>query len=286
MNILLLPNRDKKIPPEKQRQLVDHLISRECKLYVHRELADVLSDVIDSVSVVDTSFKADMIFVLGGDGTVIKGARIASDTSTPIVGINFGRIGYMTELEIDQPELIDRIIDGDYRIESRMMIDVQIKRGGEYIPLKYPALNDVVMSNGPVAHLLSFDLYCDGAIARSARGDGIIVSTPTGSTAYSMSAGGPVVDPCLECICATYICPYSFGVRSVIFGSGSVLEIKNINCRSSVVYLTVDGRDEVEILPGDEIILTKSLKKTGFVRVKDDAFLSVMRNKLSEHIQY
>ncbi len=285
MKILLLPKKRNHIPDHKLVRLVRQLMEREAEVYAYTEFMPVLTAAADSITVPEGDFVPDIIMVLGGDGTVIKAARLASETNTPIVGINFGKVGYMTELEIDQTDLIDRVLDGDCRIESRMMIDVAVKRGGKLIHEKYPALNDVVLSNGPVAHLLSFDLWCDGALARSARGDGIIISTPTGSTAYSMSAGGPVIDPCLDCISATYICPYSFGVRSVIFGGGSVLEIKNIECRSRGVYLTIDGRDEIEILPGDEIMLTRSLKKTRFIRVKDDAFLGVLRQKLSEDKQ-
>lgn len=284
MKILLYPNSKKNIPAEQVGALVDHLANRACTVLADESFSDMLSPFSDKIAFVHDVYDADAVFVLGGDGTMIKGARAALDKGIPLAGINYGHLGYMTELEIGDTDMIDKIISGECRIESRMMIDVRIKRDGKYIEMKYPALNDAVISNGPVAHLMRFDMYCDGTLARRTRGDGVVISTPTGSTAYSMSAGGPVLDPCLKCICATYVCPHSLGARSVIFGGGSVITIKNISCRSTGVYLTIDGREETELLAGDEVIFSRSLKETKFIRVKNDAFLSVLRQKMSDDL--
>ena len=162
------------------------------------------------------------------------------------------------------------------------MLDVKIIRRRETIKISSPVLNDAVLSNGPVASLLTFDVMCNGTKLRTYRADGVIVATPTGSTAYSMSAGGPILDPALDAFCLTPICPHALGVRPVILSGDSIIELCNINSRKNSVFLTPDGRGAMELFPEDKVIISKSGKKTKLIRLRKDGFLGILRNKLSE----
>ena len=227
---------------------------------------------------------AEMIIVLGGDGSILGASKIASVNDIPILGINLGHVGYMAELEIHEIELAEKIIKGEIKakIEERIMLDVSVEREGEVIYKSAPALNDAILSNGPVSRLISFNLFCDGSSAGNYRADGMIVATPTGSTAYSMSAGGPVLDPCLDSLCVTPICSHSLMSRPVVFKGNSVLELKNMMCRDNKKYLTVDGRDSICLEDGDVIKIQRSEYVTKLIRVKDGGFLNTLRIKMSE----
>ena len=227
---------------------------------------------------------AEMIIVLGGDGSILSASKIASVNDIPILGINLGHVGYMAELEIHEMELIEKIVRDEIavKIEERIMLDVSVVRDGETIYKSPPALNDAVLSNGPVSRLISFDLYCDGNPAGYYRADGMIAATPTGSTAYSMSAGGPVLDPCLDSLCVTPICSHSLMSRPVVFKGSSLLELKNMKCRDNKKYLTVDGRDSICLEEEDVIKIQRSEYVTKLIRLKDGGFLNTLRRKMSE----
>lgn len=226
--------------------------------------------------------ESELVIVMGGDGSIIDAARRAAHLKIPVLGINFGRLGFLAELEIKETDLLCEILNGNYHIEERMMLDVSVIRDGEEKRFSFPCLNDAVLSNGPVPRLSGFDLYCDGTFITRYAADGIIISTPTGSSAYSMSAGGPLIFQSMECICATPICPHSFTHRPVVFMGSSVIELKNSLCRENKMYLTVDGREHTEILCGDTIKIKKSAEITRLVRIKDGGLVSVLNRKLSE----
>ena len=163
------------------------------------------------------------------------------------------------------------------------MLDVRIEREGvENISVPLPALNDVVLTNGPVPKLLTFSLFCNGEIVESCFADGMIFATPTGSTAYSFSAGGPVLDPSLRCFCATPICPQRMNNRPVIFGGDSVLELRGFSMRGeNKMFLSVDGRDNFLLRKNDSVRITRSAYCTRLIRVKKGGFLHALRSKLS-----
>ena len=163
------------------------------------------------------------------------------------------------------------------------MLDATIIRGETVLNAEIPALNEIVLTNGPVPKLLSFELYCDGELAENCYADGMILSTPTGSTAYSLSAGGPVVDPRMDCICATPICPQTMNNRPVLFDGASVLEWRNMITRSSEtkVYLSIDSRECYILEAGDAVRITHSSCRTSLIRVKKGGFLSALRRKLT-----
>ncbi len=287
-SVILLPNTSKKIDPVLIESLVNRIKAAGCRILCRAESASVLSSLCNSVefcSDEDLFAQGDMIFVLGGDGSIIEAARRChlSGRNIPIAGINCGRLGYMAEIEINELELVDQILAGKGEIEKRIMLDVAIIRGDTVLQAEIPALNEVVLTNGPVPKLLSFELYCDGELAENCYADGMILSTPTGSTAYSLSAGGPVMDPRVDCICATPICPQTMNNRPVIFGGSSVLEWRNMITRSddTRVYLSVDSRECYVLEKGDAVRVTHSASHTCLIRIKKGGFLSALRRKLT-----
>ncbi len=235
---------------------------------------------------------ADLLIVLGGDGTILEAARRAATRQTPILGINLGRVGYMAELEMGELELLANLFDRvtaeghkapTYEIETRSMLHVEVLNTAGEIRQQMYGLNDAVITNGSVARIVDIELMENGTPVTTYRADGLIVATPTGSTAYSMSAGGPVADPRVKCFCVTPICPHSLAARPMIFPDDSVLEMRNICQREKMLYLTVDGRNNCELYRGEVVRITRSPLKTHLVRLKPCGFYHRLRLKMAEH---
>ena len=225
--------------------------------------------------------EADIIIVLGGDGTILEVARRAAQRGTPILGINLGRLGYMAELETGDLDQISRVVSGDYELEQRSMLRVELYANGELRSFCY-ALNDAVISNGSVSRMIDLELSEGGVPVTTYRADGLIVATPTGSTAYSMSAGGALVDPRVPCFCVTPICPHSFIARPMIFPDSSVLEVRNVCAREKMLYLTVDGRMNFELYRNQVVRITKSNLQTNLIRLKQCGFYRKLRQKMND----
>ena len=223
----------------------------------------------------------DLLIVLGGDGTILEAARMAAPEGVPIVGINLGRLGYMAEIEINELHLLDKVVRGQYHVDERSMLKVELLRGGKEVIASAFALNDAVITNGAVARLVDLELREEGTILSTYRADGLIFSTPTGSTAYSMSAGGPIVDPRQRCICLTPICPHSLVARPIIFPDDAVLEAKNICEREKMLYLTIDGRINYELRRNDVVRVARADMTTKLLRVKDRSFYMTLRQKFN-----
>lgn len=225
----------------------------------------------------------DAVIVLGGDGTILEAARRAAPYNTPILGLNFGRLGYMTELELSEIDELSRILEGDYKIESRSMINIALIDGNGNVKKSEYALNDAVLSNGTVSRVIDIELYEGGVHISTYRSDGMIVSTPTGSTAYSLAAGGAIVDPRLNCLCVTPICPHSLYARPLIFPDTACIEMKNICHREKTLFLTVDGKTNHELSIGEKVRVTRSPLHTSFIKLKDGSFYDRLRQKMSEN---
>ena len=223
--------------------------------------------------------EADIIIVLGGDGTILEVARRAATRGTPILGINLGRLGYMAELEMSGLDGLDALFSGNYTLDRRSMLRVELFSGNELKSFCY-ALNDAVISNGSVSRIVDLELLQGGKHVANYRADGLIIATPTGSTAYSMSAGGAVVDPAVPCFCVTPICPHSFGARPLIFSDNTMLEVRNTCVREKMLYLTVDGRMNFELYRNQTVRITKSDLKTNLIRLTPSSFYSNLRAKM------
>ncbi len=225
----------------------------------------------------------DAVIVLGGDGTILESARRAAPYEIPVLGLNLGRLGYMAELEIGETDKLERIVSGDYKVETRSMLNIEILTVDRNVRKSEYALNDAVLSNGTISRIVDTELYEGGVFIGSYRSDGMIISTPTGSTAYSLAAGGAIVDPRLNCLCVTPICPHSLYARPLIFPDSANIEIKN-NCpREKTLFLTVDGRVNYELSLGERIRVTRSPLVTRFVRIKDDSFYDRLRQKMNDN---
>lgn len=283
--LLLLPNTSKYIDKVKLGAMVSYLSSLGCTLSIFKcDRAAVESTEMYGVSFSDYSDKEeyDAGIVLGGDGSIIEASHRLMGRNIPLIGINFGHVGFLTELEAGEFTEIGKAIRGDYTIEKRMMLDASVYDENGDEKCVYTVLNDLVITNGPIARLIGFDIYCDGVNTDSWRADGIIAATPTGSTAYSLSAGGPVLDPSLECICLTPICPHTLSSRPMIFHAGTVIGISGIRSNNSSVYLNADGRDAVQLYDNWSVEIRCSECETQLIRIKERGFIGVLHSKLTE----
>ena len=223
--------------------------------------------------------EADCIVVLGGDGSILDAARCAAPLKKPLLGINMGRVGYMTELEMDELDLIDKVFTGEYTLDERTMLSVRIESDKGQTRFAADALNEAVIANGSTARIIDVELSDGAELVSTYRADGLVVATPTGSTAYSLSAGGPIVDPKLACICVTPVCPHSLLARPLVFPDTAQLRVKNTCVREKALHLTVDGKATFDMYYGDVAVITKSEKKAKLLRIKDEGFCSKIRLK-------
>ena len=221
----------------------------------------------------------DLVVVVGGDGTVLEAARRAAPRDIPILGINKGRLGYMTSLEVSEMDLIEKVMSGDYYFEDRMMLDIELRHNGKPLYVSR-ALNDAVISNGSIARIVDMQVKADGRNVGTYRADGLIITSPSGSTAYSLSAGGPILAPNSPVICVTPICPHSFKDRPIVFSDSSVIEVKNICDREPYLYLTIDGRINIRVMRNQTVRVSKSEKIAKLLRVKEHNFYEDLCSKL------
>jgi NAD+ kinase len=220
----------------------------------------------------------DLIIVLGGDGTLLSAARVAAGKNIPLFAVNLGNLGFLTAIQVEElyPEL-DRVLKGEHEIERRAMADCELQRDGKAIA-SYCALNDVVITKSELARMIDLDTYVDDHFVAAYKADGLIIATPTGSTAYSLSAGGPVVFPSVGAFCITPICPHMLTNRPVIVPDTSVIEILNHSAEG--IFLTIDGQVGEPLCPGDRIICRSSPNCIQSVRPPQLLFFDVLREKL------
>ncbi len=223
---------------------------------------------------------AELVVVIGGDGTVLENARRVSDKCIPILAVNKGRLGYMTSLEVNELDKLEDVLRGEYFIDTRSMLSIEVKNKDKTLYVSR-GLNEVVVSNGSIARIVDLELYADGMKVGDYRADGLIVSTPTGSTAYSLSAGGPVMAPGVKGFCVTPICPHAFSSRPIVFPDDSVIEIKNVCVREPNLFITVDGRINIRLGKYHTVRVTRSDKVARIVRVKENNFYSDLYKKLT-----
>lgn len=225
--------------------------------------------------------ESDIVIAIGGDGTILQASAYASAYDKLLLGINTGRLGFMASMETDELENLARLKTHDYVVETRMMIDAALVRDREIIS-QHTALNDVVISR-PYAKITDYEVLTDGITVSSMRSDGMVFTTPTGSTAYALSAGGPILEPEIECIQLTPICPHSLFSRTMIFTSNRVLEVKHKG--DNDVYFSVDGSERHAMEKGDILIIKKSAKKQRIIDIKGHSFFEAVNNKLMNPIK-
>lgn len=219
----------------------------------------------------------DLLIAIGGDGTVIRAAKSALPFDIPILGVNAGKLGFLTGLENDEMFLLKNLLNGNYFVEERLVLGIKIYNAKNELIKEDFCINDAVFARGAEIRLASFDSYCDNKFINRYSSDGLIVATATGSTAYNLSAGGPIVDPRVEGIIMTPICPHSLEERAVLFSSNSVIKIGN---PSENVLLSCDGNASINFKKGYSAILHKIDKKIRFVRLKDETFMDILNKKM------
>ena len=221
---------------------------------------------------------ASMIVCFGGDGTILHMAKTATRHGIPILGVNIGTMGFMTELECTELQQLCRITTGEYSIDSRMMLDVTVHRDRDII-FHDIGLNDVVITKGAIARIVHLEVKCDGVRAMECGGDGVIVATPTGSTAYSLSAGGPIVEPEAKNILVTPICAHDIASRCIVASDQRVITVELIKNARRNAFLSVDGGKALRMNIGDVATIKKSNLTTKLVRLKDRSFYDVVAMK-------
>lgn len=223
----------------------------------------------------------ELVIAVGGDGTTLNIAKQASLYGIQTLGINAGRLGFMSGLERNELHLLSELVKGDYTVEERMMLTARVCEAGQP-DREYHALNDAVISRGEWARLIDISVFCDNGAVTDTRADGLIVSTPTGSTAYTMAAGGPVVSPDNTCFIVTPICPHSLMNRSIIFPAEKQLEITVGSDKNNHAYLSIDGNTSIPVSANTTIVIYESEYKAKLIKLKPDNFYEILNKKILE----
>jgi NAD+ kinase len=228
---------------------------------------------------VQLSSKADVLLVLGGDGTMLNAARLAAERSIPILGVNMGGLGFLTEVRLESlyPSL-ERVFANDYVLDERLMLRIHIHRNGETVA-QGVVLNDVVISKGTLARMIELKIAIEGRFVTNLRSDGLIVSSPTGSTAYSLSAGGPIIDPAVQSLILTPVCPHTLTHRPLIVPGKDKIDL-TLTSTDPGAMATLDGQVGVPITQGDTVTIQTSENRTRLIRFPESNYYDVLREKL------
>ena len=225
---------------------------------------------------------AAMVICFGGDGTILHMAKAATRQGIPILGVNIGTMGFMAELECSELDQLKRLATGDYSIDERMMLDVTVHRDRDII-FHDIGLNDVVITKGAIARIVHLNVDCDGVRAMECGGDGVIVATPTGSTAYSLSAGGPIVEPEAKNLIVTPICAHMVGSRCIVTSEKRIITVSLTKNARRNAFLSVDGGKALRMNLGDVATIKKSHLTTKLIRLKDRSFFDVVNTKFKNY---
>lgn len=224
----------------------------------------------------------DLLVTLGGDGTLLRGARLVAPYRTPVLGVNLGYLGFLTSVPPDGlPTALERVLAGDCWLDRRFTLEARVVHDGAAVGPAYIALNDAVLHKGGFARVVRLAVYvgADHEPIGSYSADGIIISTPTGSTAYSLSAGGPIVEPSVDCILATPICPHTLAVRPLVVPASTEIAVEVLT-PSEEIILTIDGQEGATLREGDRIVVRRGSAEVPLVRLPGQSFFSTLRRKL------
>lgn len=274
----IIANLEKEKIADHVRSLKKWLEERSVKVFLEMEISRKIA-LDGGLSRTDLAKKSELIVVLGGDGTMLRAARYVAGHKVPILGINMGSFGYLTEVNLNEIHpALEMIIRGEFEIEKRMMLDVSI-RHGKTVTNVGSVLNDVVINRGSLSRMNEFEMDVNGKYLTTYKGDGLIVSTPTGSTAYSLSAGGPIVFPGKDLIIINPICPHTLTNRPIIFAEDSNLKI-TLWSKDKGAILTLDGQEAYKIVSGDVVTVKRSRHATMLVLSPYRSYAEILRSKL------
>lgn len=282
-NVLIIPSEIKDPKLKCAVQIAKKLSSLGKNILLSKQFVEQFDDIIGVKALEDNElFKnAELAVIIGGDGTIIHAARRAALFGVPIIGVNLGRLGYLAELELDEINMLEDVLNGKFITEKRMMLSFEITKKDASVISASPALNDIVFTNhGNTNRVVDLKVYAEnyGMLAGYFRGDGVIVSTPTGSTAYALAAGGPVIDPTLDCFNIVPICTHTLMAKPMLFSAENTLKL--VNCGRVTVNVSADGSDEYTILPDEYVTVRRSEFSAEFARIKNNSFYEILRNKM------
>ncbi len=285
MIISVFPNLNNKGVRELTEKVISVFLSLNTDICLNTEFADIFDSFKNNVSFVDDNTlisKCDVAVAIGGDGTTLNIAKKAAINDKMVLAVNAGRLGFMSGVEKNELELLKNVVLGRFDIDERLMLEALVIDADNNIVSKHLCLNDAVISRGNFARLIDIEITADGRNVSKMRADGVIISTPTGSTAYSMAAGGPVVSPEASCILATPICPHSLTDRTIIFSTDSCINIRAGNDKSECPVLNIDGQEMLELKAGQTVMLKTSNIKAKLIKLKPENFYEILNKKLIE----
>lgn len=267
----------RKEPIEILKEILPWLKERGYEVFVAREAADELG--IRGYQRAELTELIDVLIVLGGDGTMLSAARLVAERGIPILGVNLGGLGFITEVNRKEVfSAMETMLEGKCQVEERIMLSASILRHGEVLNT-YSVLNDVVITKGALARIIELETFIENSYVTTYRADGLIISTPTGSTAYNLSAGGPIVHPAQDCIVITPICPHTLSNRPIVVPGDYCMEVC-LKSESEDVFLTLDGQVGMSLAQGDIITVKKSPYKTRLLIPCEREYFQILREKL------
>jgi NAD+ kinase len=262
------------VPP-----LIHWLRERQIDVIIDTETGATLHHSLPSVPRAELVGAVDLLIVLGGDGTLLATARTLTRAPIPILAVNVGGLGFLTVITRDELySALERVLEGNFRTECRVRIDAEVIRAGERIS-SFLALNDVVLNKAAIARVLDFELAIDGEFISTYKADGLIVSTPTGSTAYSLAAGGPVVAPTVQAFLVTPICAHTLSNRPIVLPDTAQIEVR-VTSQEESVFLTVDGQVGIAVRSGDCVCMKKAAAPIEIIRPSNKSYFEILRAKL------
>lgn len=277
----IIVNLAKDIDLKMTTSIIDWLEKNKCTVFISEIVASKIQRPELGYAAEDIYKLSDFIIVLGGDGTLLGAAREVLWFKTPILGVNMGHLGFIAEVEAkDVFVALEKILKGQYSIEDRTMLEAKVIKDGMDADTFY-CLNDIGITRGTLSRIITLKVYLNGSYMDTYNADGIVVSTPTGSTAYSLSAGGPIVNPRVSAILITPISPHSLNSRSIVISKEEIVRIDIVD-NYQEVYLTVDGQQGYKIKSGDSVIIREAPFGTKLIKVTERSFYDVLRTKLKE----
>ena len=276
--IAVFPNPTKAHAGEVLGRVVSFFRDKNVRLLLPKEAAAHFGyESLGSEQIADEPL--DLALTIGGDGTLLGACRKVAPRGVPVCGVNIGRLGFLADIELPELESkLEKILWRDYHLEERLMLDAFVRRDGEQRCIGH-AINDVVVNKGGVARMLALELFVDGAPVAEYEADGLIVSTATGSTGYSLSAGGPIINPRVKVLLITPICPHTLNGRPLLIAEEETVRIR-IGAQHEDILLSFDGQDSERLLPGDEVLVCKAPLAAKIVKFEDKNYYLTMREKL------
>ena len=266
---------------EHLHRLEEFLLGRNLKILLDQETAEHITGAKSPTRPrASLGSEINLAIIVGGDGTLLNVARELAPHHVPLIGVNLGRLGFLTDIQAEHMTMeIGKILDGDYQTESRLLLHAEVMRKGRIVQTA-SALNDVIVSKGELARMIEFETYLDGEFVHSIRGDGIIVASPTGSTAYALSSGGPILHPTLDAIAVVPICPHTLSNRPIIVSSDSIVEILVSRIGDQHAHATFDGQSTYMLEDGDRVYVRRSEHEVELLHPSGRSHFEVMRIKL------